>query len=85
VETLQLLRITGFQGFSRVSLSTSTEDGNRPSFRNIVSLVFGIPDDGQSPEAQRMPEELQLCEWEGLLSLETASLFGNNVWITGCT
>jgi hypothetical protein len=33
---------------------------------------------------QIMTEQFQLCEW-GIVLLETVSLFGNNVWIMGCT
>jgi hypothetical protein len=32
-----------------------------------------------------MNEQFQLCEWGQYRFWETASLFGNKVWIMGCT
>jgi hypothetical protein len=34
---------------------------------------------------QIMNAQFQLCEWGGLSSWKIASMFGNNVWIMGCT
>jgi hypothetical protein len=51
----QWLRLALSNGSNRVRVSPppSREDGNSSSFRNVVSYsVFGMPDDGQSPESQ---------------------------------
>jgi hypothetical protein len=37
-------------GFLRADLIP--EEGNRPSFRNVVLIVPRIPDDGKSPKTQ---------------------------------
>jgi hypothetical protein len=40
------------KGPNRIRVSESPEDGNTPSSEILHSVIFRIPDDGQSPKSQ---------------------------------
>jgi hypothetical protein len=53
-------RLALSRGLNRVGVPTLHQDGNTFNFRNVVFLVFRIPDDGQSPKNSPSSEPFRI-------------------------